>query len=100
MKNNVIQFENCPFCGPKDLIHFFHCLSRLGHPQNHADGKGVYPPRFDPEFRFFFLIPLDRNSKETFVDTLIFGNSNLSFSDNITVLKAATVFIVESGRFD
>ncbi len=51
-------------------------------------------------FPNFDLIPYDRNTKETFVDTLIFGNSNLSFSDNIRILKAAIAFIEESSRFD
>ncbi len=72
-------------------------MSQFGHPQNHVDGKGISTllgllSKFD-------LIPHDRNSKETFVDTYI-RDSNLSFSDNITILKAAIAFTEDISSFD
>ncbi len=50
---------------------------------------------FLASIRNFVSISLDRKYKK-----LIFGNSNISFSYNTTILKAAVAFIVESSRFD
>ena len=93
------KFLFCLLCGssPEDLIHFFIACPNLVIPRimlmARVSALLALLPNFD-------LLLHDRNSKETFVDTLIFGNSNLSFSDNITILKAAIAFIGESSRFD
>ena len=99
MKNNFIQYDNCLLCGFsfEDLIQFFIACLNLVIPRIMLIATVSTLLSLIPNF---VLIPHDRNSKETFVDTLIFGNSDLSFSDNITIRKAALAFIVESSRFD
>ncbi len=99
VKNNFIQYDNCLLCGssPEDLIHFFIACSNLVIPRITLMAKVSTLLALLPNFD---LIPHGRNTEETFVDTLIFGNSNLSFSDNIRILKAAIAFIEESSRFD
>ncbi len=77
MKNNFLQFDNCPLCGsgPEDLVHFVIACPNLVIHRITLMARVSTLLALIPNF---FLIPLHRILKKRLL-TLIFGNSNLSF---------------------